>query len=198
LFAHFLHEVGINELITMDLHAEHIPSFYDFPVEHLSARNNLIDAFNRHYGRLDPLVVVGPDLGSAKLVGRYAEELMISFALLEKKRSDDRSVEILSIVGEVQQKNVLLADDMCSTASTLVSAAKACREKGANRIFACVTHGLFVEKAVCLIEESPIEQLFVSNTIALDQEILRCSKICVVSVASAFAAAVRAVIERFK
>lgn len=197
LFAHFLHEVGINELITMDLHAEHIPSFYDFPVEHLSARNNLIDAFNQHYGTLDDLVVVGPDLGSAKLVGRYAEELMVSFALLEKRRSDARSVEILSIVGEVKEKNVLLADDMCSTAGTLTLAAQVCRGKNANHIFVCVTHGLFVEGALRLIEESPIEQLFVSNTIALDQEILNCSKICVVSVASTFAAAIKAVIERF-
>lgn len=191
LFAHFLHEVGITELITMDLHAEHIPSFYDFPVQHLSARKSLVAEVQRLHPVLEPLVVVGPDLGSAKLVGHYAEEFQSSFALIEKRRLDARHVEMLSIVGEVKNKNVLLADDMCSTAGTMTSAAKVCREKGANRIFACATHGLFVEEALKRIEESPIEQLFVSNTIALDEAASQCSKICVVSVAPVFAAAIK-------
>jgi len=196
LFAHFLHEAGISELVAMDLHAEHIPSFYDFPVEHLSARRDLVAEIKRRHPDKS-FVVVGPDLGSAKLVGAYAEEFQSSFALIQKRRLDARRVEMLSVVGEVKGKNVLLADDMCSTAGTLTSAAKACQEKGANMIFAAVTHGLFVEEAIRRLNESLIEQLFVSNTIALSKEASECSKICAVSVAPTFAAAIRCLVERF-
>jgi ribose-phosphate pyrophosphokinase len=197
LFAYFLHEAGVTDLITMDLHAEHIPSFYDFPVEHLSARKCLADEFRRRRLHEEPFVVVGPDLGSAKLVAAYAEELETSFALIQKRRLSARQVESLSIVGEVEGKNVLLADDMCSTAGTLMSAAQVCREKGAKRIFACVTHGLFVDEAIKRIEQSPIEYMFVSDTIRQDDMVLQCSKICVVSVAEVFAAAISRFVGRF-
>ncbi len=205
LFAHFLHEAGISELVTCDLHAEHIPSFYDFPVEHVSARKSLVDALGKECRDLAPLVVVGPDLGSAKLVGHYAEELQSSFALIQKKRLDARNVEMLSLVGEVKGKNVLLADDMCSTAGTLESAAKVCQEKGAKRIFAAVTHGLFVDGAARRIQNSPIERLFVSNTIAQDEKpesktvlpVESNSKISVISIAPTFAAAISRLVDRF-
>ena len=197
LFAHFLHEAGISELVTMDLHAEHIPSFYDFPVEHLSARQVLLAGLLERHRDQAPFVVVGPDLGSAKLVGHYAEDLHSSFALIQKKRLDARSVETLSVVGEVKGMNVLLADDMCSTAGTLTSAAKVCQEKGAKNIFAVVTHGLFVDEALSRLQESPIKELFVSNTIAQDKEVLSSSKICVLSVAPTFAAAIARLVARF-
>ena len=182
LFAYFLHEAGIQEMRTLDLHAEHIPSFYDFPVHHFSALEVLVEAFLKQYAS-DNLVVVGPDLGSAKLVGRYAEKLNRDFALVEKRRIDARNVLNLSIVGEVEGKDVLLADDMCSTAGTLASAAQLCREKGAKRIFAAVTHGLFVERALELIEKSPIEHLFVTNSVPLDDSVTQCAKISCVSCA---------------
>ncbi len=190
LFAHFLHEAGISQLVTMDLHAEHIPSFYDFPVHHLSAASSLVRAFrDQHEDIIQKLVVVGPDLGSAKLVGHYAEELQSDFALIQKKRYDARHVEVHSLVGDVKNKYVLLADDMCTTASTLESAAKLCREKGAKKVFACVTHGLFVEDALKRIQASELAELFVTNTIAQDERAHACEKICVVSVSAVFAAA---------
>jgi ribose-phosphate pyrophosphokinase len=189
LFAFFLHEVGISELITLDLHAEHIPSFYDFPVQHLSARVCLADAFKKEFPGIHP-VVVGPDLGSAKLVANYADEFQTSFALIQKRRLDARNVQILSLVGEVNGKDVLLADDMCSTAGTMVSAAHICREKGAKRIFACVTHGLFVEDAIEQIEQSPIERLFVTDSVANETALKSSKKIRVVSCASLLAGAI--------
>jgi ribose-phosphate pyrophosphokinase len=199
LFAYFLHEAGVRRLYAMDLHAEHIPSFYDFPVEHLTGRGLLVAEFLKQQGEVEEdLVVVGPDLGSAKLVGNYAEEVQSSFALIQKRRVDSRHVEMLSLVGEVEGKNVLLADDMCSTAGTLESAAEVCREKGAKKIFACVTHGLFVEEAIARIMASPIEALYVTNTIAPDEQVLACKKICVVSIAPVFAAAIASQINRFE
>jgi len=191
LFAYFLHEVGISELIALDLHAEHIPSFYDFPVHHLSAKKLLCDkAKKKIHGASSHLVVVGPDLGSAKLVASYAEEFQTSFALIQKRRLGPRQVESLSLVGEVEGKDVLLADDMCSTAHTLVSAAHICREKGAKKIYASITHGLFVEKALELIEASPIEHLFVTDSCCPDTALLSSSKVEVVSCAPLFAQAI--------
>jgi ribose-phosphate pyrophosphokinase len=192
LFAFFLHEVGISELITLDLHAEHIPSFYDFPVQHLSARKCLADAFKKENRGIVP-VVVGPDLGSAKLVASYAEEFQSSFALIQKRRLDARNVQILSLVGEVNEKDVLLADDMCSTASTMVSAAQICREKGAKRIFACATHGLFVEHAIEQIEQSPIERFYVTDSVDNVEALKSSKKIRVVSCASLLAGRIGAI-----
>jgi len=204
LFAHFLREAGIDELVTMDLHAEHIPSFYDFPVRHLTARKVLADAMKQRVpahtveSMRTKGVVVGPDLGSAKLVAGYANEFESTFALIQKRRVDAKHVESLSIVGDVKGKNVLLADDMCSTGVTMASAADVCcgkyQEKGAkeveaNQIFAVATHGLLVDGAMRRIEASPIKTLFVSNSVAIDKELLASPKLCVISVAPLFAAA---------
>lgn len=205
LFAHFLRDAGIDELVTMDLHAEHIPSFYDFPVRHLTARKVLADAMKKKVAALtvesmrDNGVVVGPDLGSAKLVASYANEFESPFALIQKRRVDAKHVESLSIVGDVTGKNVLLADDMCSTGVTMASAADECsgnyQEKGAkigraNQIFAVATHGLLVDGAMKRIEASPIQMLFVSNSVAIDKGLLASPKLCVISVAPLFAAAI--------
>jgi ribose-phosphate pyrophosphokinase len=194
----------------MDLHAEHIPSFYDFPVRHLTARNVLAEAIQTKVPDFaKKCVVVGPDLGSAKLVASYADEFESSFALIQKRRLDAKHVETLSIVGEVNEKNVLLADDMCSTGVTMAAAARVCKDCGIyqekgdktkgdkepaakkkeeSRIFAVATHGLLVDDAMKRIEASPIETLVVSNSVAIDKEVLSSPKLCVVSVAPIFAA----------
>lgn len=190
LFADFFLRSGVTALITMDLHAEYVPSFYSFSVEHLHARQAFIELYRRG-NPLDDLAVVGPDLGSAKLAAALATELQASLALVEKRRIDPRTVALLSLIGEVKGKNVLLADDMCSTAGTVTLAAKACHEKGAKEIVAVVTHGIFAERALDVIMQSPISKMYVSNTIAQPKSVLSCPKICVFSVASVFAAALQ-------
>ncbi len=197
LFADFLKLAGVNGLITMDLHAELVKSFYDFPVEHLSARELFIEALEKEQARTSDIVVVGPDLGSAKLVAKYAHELSSSLALIEKRRIDARQVAMLSLMGEVKDKIVLLADDVCSTAGTLTSAANVCQGKGAKRIIAVVSHGLFVEEAIERITNSPIERLYVSDSVKMDSKVLSCPKIHVVSVAKLFATSLKSQKERF-
>ncbi|MBS0655765.1 MAG: ribose-phosphate pyrophosphokinase [Verrucomicrobia bacterium] len=187
LFADFLKIAGVNHLVTIDLHAELVRSFFDFPVEHLSARSAFIEALQVQKIVKDDLVVVGPDLGSAKLASKLSQELGVHLALIQKQRIDAHKVNMLSLLGDVKGKTVLLADDVCSTAGTLTSAATVCREKGAKNIFACVSHGLFSEEALDLIEKSPIERLFVSDSVRPEHRTATSTKICVVSIANTLA-----------
>jgi ribose-phosphate pyrophosphokinase len=202
LFADFLKIAGLDGLITMDLHAELVRSFFGFPVEHLSARELFAKSIREQKEIQNDLVVVGPDLGGAKLAARLAHSLDAGLALIEKRRLDAHQVKMLSLLGEVKEKTVLLADDVCSTAGTLTSAAIVCREKGAKRIFGAVTHGLFVEGALVvegaldLIQESPIEKLFVTDSVPQEEKVLTHPKICVISTAELFARALASSLSR--
>jgi ribose-phosphate pyrophosphokinase len=190
LFAEFFQHAQVSRLVTVDLHAEDVLSFYGFPVEQVHFCKVFVQEFIKQGYANDSLVVVGPDLGSQKLALAYAQELNTPVAIMEKSRHDPRKVSILSVKGEIEEKNVLLADDVCSTAGTIVSAAKACREKGAKEIYAVVTHGVFTEDAIDRIMDSPIKKLFVSNTISQGKKTLSCPKICVISIAPVLAAAI--------
>jgi ribose-phosphate pyrophosphokinase len=190
LFADFLQMAGVSSLVTLDLHSELVRSFFAFPAQHLTARRLFAERIKQRKKEVqNDLVVVGPDLGGAKLAAKLAFELSCDLALIEKKRIDARQVKMLSLLGEVKGKTVLLADDVCSTARTLTSAAICCREKGAKQVFAAVTHGLFVESALDLINDSPIETLFVTDTIPQEERVVRHPKICVVSIAEYLASA---------
>ena len=142
------------------------------------------------------VLVVTPDLGSIKLARDYARQLETEMAIVDKLRSSATHVDALHVIGDVEGKDVLLADDLCSTAGTLVSAAKACREKGAKRVFAAVTHGLLVGDAVEKIEKSPIEALFISNSIPAAQSIKQCAKIRIVSIAELLGQAISCIISK--
>lgn len=192
LVANLLVTAGVTRILTMDLHAEQIQGFFDVPVDALFARPVLAETIKKL--KLEPLVVVAPDLGSSKLARNFAHQLGVDFAIADKHRSSAKQVEIVTVIGDVQGKNVLLADDMCSTGETLLSAAQACQGKGANRILVAVTHGLFVGQAAQKIEKSPIEAIFMSNTIPSTQRLEGFSKLRTVSVAGLFARAIRCMI----
>ncbi|MDF2549870.1 MAG: ribose-phosphate pyrophosphokinae [Chlamydiales bacterium] len=194
LVANLVVNAGATRVLTMDLHAGQVQGFFDIPVDHISARPVLAAAVTEQEERRDDLVVVTPDIGSVKLSFEYAGQLGVDLAIVQKHRFDPSKVEAVTLIGDVRGKDVLLADDMCSTASTLVSAAKACQEKGARRIFAAVTHGLFVGNALELIEQSPLEKVFVSNTIPASEAVLQSKKIVVVSIAELFGRAIRCIV----
>jgi ribose-phosphate pyrophosphokinase len=184
LVANLLTVAGVHRVVTMDLHAGQIQGFFDIPLDNLLARPVLSRAFEKL--QLTNLVIVAPDLGAIKNAQAYAEELEADFALIDKRRVDGR-VEIEAVVGEVSGKNVLIVDDMCSTGETLIKAAAACKEKGALRIFAAITHGVLVKGALEKLVASPIEKIFISNTIAVPSIP---NKIEVVSVAPLFGEAI--------
>ena len=195
LVANMLTAAGATGVITMDLHTEQLQGFFDIPVDNLYGRQKLADAAREIIGHND-FVVVTPDIGSIKLAKAYASHLKVDFAIVDKHRSDATHVEVVTLIGDVKGKDVLLADDMCSTAGTLVSAAKVCHEKGAKRIFAVSTHGLLVGDSVSKIEQSPIELLLVSNTIPSMGRCKDSKKIRTVSVASLFGQAISCIVSR--
>lgn len=194
LVANLLVNAGATRVLTMDLHAGQLEGFFDVPVDNLCSRPILAEAFKKLCGDGN-WVVVSPDLGSIKLAQAYAKQLGVPMAVINKLRFSATHVEAATVIGDVKGKDILLADDMCSTGGTLVSAAKACREKGAKRIFAAVTHGLLVGDAVERIDNSPIEALLISNTI-LNVERSQSAKIHIVSVAPLFGQAISCIMSR--
>lgn len=190
LVANLLEKAGVTRVLTMDLHAEQIQGFFDIPVDNLYARPLLVEAV-KNLG-WENWVVVTPDIGSIKLARAFAEQLKVDLAIVDKRRVNAKQVEMSALIGDVEEKNVLLIDDMCSTGGTLKTAAWVCKKVGAKRIVAAVTHGLFVDKA--FFEESAIEKMFISNTLPLPEKGVDLRLLEVVSVASLFGKAIDSIV----
>ncbi|HSW86868.1 MAG TPA: ribose-phosphate pyrophosphokinase [Rhabdochlamydiaceae bacterium] len=188
LVADLLEKAGVTRVLTMDLHAEQIQGFFDIPVDNLYARPLLVEAVREW--KLDKPVVVAPDLGSIKLARAFSESLKVDLAIVDKRRVNAKKVEMNALIGEVDERDVLLIDDMCSTGGTLKTAAMVCKHAGAKRICAAVTHGLLIGSA---FEESAIEKILISNTVPLTDEI-DYSRVQIVSVASLFAKAIDSIV----
>ena len=142
LVANLLEKAGVTRVLTMDLHTEQLQGFFDIPVDHLYARPLFVKAI-REMGLKD-LVVVSPDVGSNKMARKFAEDLLVDLAIVDKRRINANQVESSAVIGDVKGKNVLLVDDICSTGTTLVAAAKVCKREGAKSVRVFVSHGLFV------------------------------------------------------
>ena len=194
LVANLIVCAGATRVLTMDLHAGQLQGFFDIPVDNLHAQPTLEKAFKKLY--TGQVVVTAPDIGSIKLAKIYANDLKCDFAVIDKHRVSPEQVAVVNVIGDVQGKDVLLADDMCSTAETLLSAAKACQGKGARKIYAAVAHGIFSDGAIEKIDQSPIEALFVTNTIPPNEAVTRSGKIRVVSVAPLFGQAIRCIVSQ--
>jgi len=188
LIANLLTLAGTDHLITMDLHSEQIEGFFDIPVQQLLSSTLLIPYCIGL--ELDNAVVVAPDKGGIRIASAYARELDVPLALIDKERIDSFNVEMRLFIGDVKGKTVLLPDDMCSTAGTLVSAANVCAQLGAERIIAVVGHGLFIKDAIEKIERSPIEMFIVTNSIPMPDKVSKHPKIRIVSIAPLLADAI--------
>lgn len=185
LVANLLETAGVSRLVTMDLHSEQIQGFFDIPVDNLYARAVFAKGIQK-LGLNEP-VICAPDVGSAKLSRIMATEIGASFAIVDKQRMNAKDVEVYALIGEVQGKDVILVDDICSTGGTLKGASKAAKKAGASRVFAAVTHPLFDEE----IEE--IDHLLVANTVPLPDEIDH-SHVEVLSVAGVFGKAIERIV----
>lgn len=164
LVANVLTTAGITNLITFDLHADQIEGFFETHVDHLHCQQLFVDNIKKYIGK--DCMVIAPDIGSIKIAERMAKLLDTKLAVIKKERLNSFKVH-MTLIGDVRHKNVIIVDDLCSTANTLVEAANLCRQEGAGKIIATVTHGLFVGEAIEKIEASALEYLFVTDTIYL-------------------------------
>lgn len=192
LVADLLVKAGATRVLTMDLHAGQIQGFFDVPVDNLYARPMLADEVAKL--SLNKLVIMAPDLGAIKIARAYSNHLNGEFAVMDKRRESSEKVTINTIIGsDVMGRDVLIVDDMCSTAGTVATAAELCQKAGAHKIYAAFSHGLLVGEAIERLKRSPVEKIFMSNTVPLQEE-QRLDKFKIVSVAALFGEAVRCII----
>jgi ribose-phosphate pyrophosphokinase len=193
LVANILSAAGTNRVLTMDLHKAQIQGFFDIPVDHLFAAPVIID----YLAKLDypDLTIVSPDAGGAERARAYAKRLDAELAIIDKRRSDDGTAEIMNVIGDVEGRTCILQDDIIDTAGTITKAAMALKNNGASAVFACAVHGVLSGPALDRIEKSPIDKLIVTNTIPLSAEKARGSKIVVLSVARLLGQAIKSIHE---
>jgi len=181
LIANMLMAAGVDRIMTMDLHADQIQGFFEVPVDHLYAST----LFLKEIQKLDTenLVIAAPDVGGAKRANSYAKNLNCGLALCHKNRKKANEVAEMTVIGDVDGKDVVIIDDMCDTAGTLTKAADLLIEKGAKSVRAFCTHAVLSGPAYERINNSSLTELVVTNTIPLKEE---SSKIRVLSVADLF------------
>jgi len=163
LVANLIAVAGADRALTMDLHSAQIQGFFDIPFDHLYAAPVLIDYFIQK--EISNPLVVAPDIGSVKMARAYAKRLGAELGLVDKRRPKPDAVEVMNIIGEVEGHNVVLFDDLVTTARTLCQAAEAVRRNGAKDVYAGVTHGVFAPGAMERLEKSCIRELVVTDTI---------------------------------
>ncbi len=193
LVANLLSAAGTHRVLTMDLHKAQIQGFFDIPVDHLFAAPVIIEYLARlHYPRL---TIVSPDAGGAERARAYAKRLDAELAVVDKRRSEDGTAEVMNVIGDVQGRTCILQDDIIDTAGTIQKAATALKSAGAERVLACAVHGVLSGPAIERIEHAPVDQLIVTNTIPLRGEGQNCKKIVVLSVARLLGQAIRSIHE---
>ena len=188
LVANLIATAGADRVLTMDLHAGQIQGFFDIPLDHLFA----ITVFEQYIRRkrLKRIVVVSPDVGGIKMARAYAKRLRAGLAIVDKRRDNPESTEVMHILGDIKGKTCLLVDDLIATGSSLVEAAAALERGGATEVYACVTHPVLSGPARSRIASSCLKELIVTDTIPLgDQK--RHPRITVLSVASLLSEAIR-------
>lgn len=188
LVADLMTTAGVDRVIAMDLHQGQIQGFFNQPVNHLTALPILADYFESL--ELSDMCVVSPDVGRAKACKKLADMLGASLAIMHKGRPEHNVAEITHVIGDVQGKNCIVADDMIDTAGSVTEGAKALMQKGAASVYVCATHGIFSPPAYERIESSPAAEVVVTNTLPVPEE-RRHGKIRVLSVAPLFAHAIQ-------
>ena len=168
LVANLLGAAGVNRVLTMDLHKAQIQGFFDIPVDHLFAAPVIIE----HLARLKypNLTIVAPDAGGAERARAYAKRLDAELAVIDKRRSDDGTAEVMNVIGDVAGRTCIIQDDIIDTAGTIEKAAQALKDSGAERVLGCAVHGVLSGPAIDRIEKSALEKLIVTNTIPMTAE----------------------------
>jgi ribose-phosphate pyrophosphokinase len=189
LVANMLMAAGVDRVMTMDLHADQIQGFFEVPVDHLFASTIFFPEIEKlNNGNL---IMAAPDAGGAKRANSYAKKINTGLAICHKQRKKANEVAEMTVIGDVEGKDVILIDDMCDTAGTLTKAADLFIEKGAKSVRAFCTHAVLSGPAIERINQSKLTELIVTDTIPFTKE---CSKVRVLSVSHLFADVIRRMI----
>ena len=187
--ANMIEAVGVNRVLTMDLHADQIQGFFDIPVDNIYASPVLLgDLRQKNY---EDLIVVSPDVGGVVRARALAKQLNCDLAIIDKRRPRANVSEVMHVIGEIDGRNCVIMDDMIDTAGTLVKAAEVLKERGAQSVYAYCTHPVFSGAAIERLKASQIDEVVVTNTIPLADAAKSSSKIRQLSVAFLFAETIR-------
>ncbi|WP_295646127.1 ribose-phosphate pyrophosphokinase [uncultured Methylibium sp.] len=187
--ANMLEAVGVNRVLTMDLHADQIQGFFDIPVDNIYASPVLLsDLKSKQY---QDLIVVSPDVGGVVRARALAKQLGCDLAIIDKRRPAPNVSEVMHVIGEIEGRNCVIMDDMIDTAGTLVKAAEVLKERGAKSVYAYCTHPVFSGPAIERIKNSQIDEVVITNTIPLSAGAKATTKIRQLSVAFLFAETIR-------
>ncbi|MBI1820103.1 MAG: ribose-phosphate pyrophosphokinase [Nitrospirae bacterium] len=189
LISDLITTAGANRVLTMDLHAGQIQGFFNIPVDNLYATPILLDFFKNQ--ALKDIVVVSPDAGGVERARAYAKRLKAGLGIIDKRREGPNRATVMNLIGDVKNKEVLMVDDMIDTAGTISEGAKAIHHAGAKKIIAGCTHGVLSGPAIQRLNESPIDQIVVTNTVPLNGKEQGCPKIKTLSVAPLLGEAIK-------
>lgn len=182
LMADLLERAGASRLMCLDLHADQIQGFFNIPIDNFLALPILAEYFVKE--KIEDVVVVAPDHGGTTRARKLAMVLDAPMAIIDKRRPRPNVAEVMNVIGDIEGKNCIIIDDMIDTAGTISIVVKTLKERGAKTVSACCTHALLSGAAVERLNNSPLEQLIVTNTVKLDEEKMSIKGIVVLSVAS--------------
>jgi len=187
--ANMITSMGIDRLLTIDLHADQIQGFFDIPVDNIYATPLLVaDIYKQKYPKM---MVISPDVGGVVRARALAKQLNSELAIVDKRRTDQNESEVMQIIGNVEGMTCIIIDDIVDTAGTLCHAAQALKEKGAKKVVAYVTHPVLSGKANGNIDKSDLDEVIVTDTIPLQDSTLKIKKIRQISVSEMLAETIR-------
>lgn len=189
LIADLLTSAGVHRILTLELHTGAVQGFFNLPVDHLFSKPVFFNYFSSL--NLENPIVVSPDAGGVERARNLAKVLNCGLAIIDKRRDKPGSSTVMHIIGEVENKTAILLDDICDSGNSLTSAANALSAEGALKVYAAITHPVFSNNAVEKIENSSIETCVVTDTIPLNEDAQKSSKIKVLSVAPLLGEAIR-------
>ena len=181
LVANLISTAGADRVLMVDLHAGQIQGFFDIPTDNLFAAPVFIEDIKRFSDK--NLVVVSPDVGGVVRARAIAKRVDSELAIIDKRREKASVSEVMNLIGEVENKNCILIDDICDTAGTLTNASKALKEKKAKTVFAYITHGVLSKPAIERINESPIDKMIITDSILARDDVIDSPKIEQLSIA---------------
>jgi len=190
LIADLLEGAGATRVVSMDMHAGQIQGFFNIPTDHLYASPVFLEDVRKQFPDTQELVIVSPDAGGVERARAYSKRLNCGLAIIDKRRPQPNSSEVMNLIGDVSGKDALLIDDMVDTAGTLTQAAIALKERGARRVLAYAVHPVLSGPAIQRIQDSPLEEVVFTDTVPLSPAAQACGKLRVINTDRLFGEAI--------